>query len=61
MKGKNPLGLLLRGVLFHAPCAITYSILRKVSRANDQSSTKFKSKLIVSFAEGSGKHKLIEC
>ena len=36
-------------------------ILPKVSRGNDQSSTKVNSKLIVSFAEGSGKYKLIEC
>ena len=36
-------------------------ILPKVSRENDQSSTKFKSKLIVSFDEGSRKYKVIEC
>ena len=35
--------------------------LPKVSRGNDQSSTKLKSKLIVRFAEGSGKYKPIEC
>ena len=36
-------------------------ILPKVSRENDKSSTNFKSKLIVSIADGSGKYKLIEC
>ena len=36
-------------------------ILPKVSRGNDQFSIKFKSKLNVSFAEGSRKYKLIEC
>ena len=59
MTGKNVLGLLQRGVLFHTPWAIT--CLPKVSRGNDQSSIKFKSKLIVSFANGSGNCKLIEC
>ena len=59
MKGKNVLGLLQRGVLFHTPWAIT--CLPKVSRGNDQSSINFKSKLIVSFANGSGNYKLIEC
>ena len=34
-------------------------ILPKVSCGNDQFSTKFQSKLIVSFAEGSGKYKII--
>ena len=36
-------------------------ILLKMSRENDHSSTKFKSKHIVSFANGSGNYKLIEC
>ena len=38
-----------------------FHILAKVSRKNDQFSTKFKSKVIVSFPEGSGKYKLIKC
>ena len=33
----------------------------KVSRENAQFSRKYKSKLILSFAEGSGRCKLIEC
>ena len=36
-------------------------LLPKVSRENDQSSINFKSKLIVSIADGSGNYKLIEC
>ena len=36
-------------------------ILPKMSRGNDPSSTKFKSKVIVSFVEGSGKYKVIDC
>ena len=36
-------------------------LLPKVLRGNDQSSTEFKSKRMVSFAEESGKYKLIEC
>ena len=38
-----------------------FHILPKVSCGNDQSSIKFKSKLIVSFANGSGTYKLLEC
>ena len=37
-----------------------YILPYKVSRENDQFSTKFKSKLILSFAHRSGKYKLIE-
>ena len=38
-----------------------FHILPKVSCGNDQSSIKFKSKLIVSFANESGTYKLLEC
>ena len=57
MKGRNPLGLLQRSVLFHT----RLHILPRVSREIGQSSTEFKSKLIVGIADGSGKYKLIEC
>ena len=59
MKEKNLLGLLQRGVLFRI--VVRFHILPKVSCRNDQSSIKFKSKLIVSFANGSGTYKLLEC
>ena len=40
---------------------VRFHILPKVSCRNDQSSIKFKSKLVVSFANGSGTYKLLEC
>ena len=49
-----------RGV-FSFILLVRLQILPKVSGGNDQSSTEFKSKRMVSFAEESGKCKLIEC